>query len=283
MRKLKIIKKLIEEKKPIMSKRQLTLAKYILENIEETAFLTSVRLGKKAGVSEATVIRFAQFLGFSGFKDIKKSLQRAIKAKMTPQIKMRETVERIKNKENVFNNLLNIDKAILDEVNRNCSEKNIKKAAEYLGKARIIYIIGLGISKAIVDFLEFRLNRFGYNTMAITGGGEEVIDKLMGISQKDIIIGIGFFRPHKELLAALDLVKQKKIPIITITDSELSPIAANADVVLSAKRGPVELMTSLVAPMSVANILILTLAMEDKKGSIDSFVKLDELKKIYNL
>jgi len=135
---------------------------------------------------------------------------------------MRETVERIKNKENVFNNLLNIDKAILDEVNRNCSEKNIKKAAEYLGKARIIYIIGLGISKAIVDFLEFRLNRFGYNTMAITGGGEEVIDKLMGISQKDIIIGIGFFRPQKELLAALDLVKQKKIPIITITDSELS-------------------------------------------------------------
>jgi len=266
-----------------MSKSQLKLAMYILENTEETAFLTSAKLGEKAGVSEATVIRLAQFLGFSGFKDIKENLQQIIKQKITPKIKIKETIERIKNKEDVFCNLLNVDKAILEEVNRNCSEKNIKRVVEYLRKARIIYIVGLGISKAIVDFLEFRLNRLGYNVIAITSGGEEVIDKLMGISQKDIIVGVGFFRPHKELIAALDIVKQKKVPIIAITDSEFSPIATNADVILNAKRGPVELMTSLVAPMSVANILILTLAMEDKKKSIDSFAKLDELKERYHL
>lgn len=266
-----------------MSKRQLKLAEYILENIDETAFLTSVKLGEKAKVSEATVIRFAQFLGFSGFKDIKESLQQAIKQKLTPKIKMKETIERIKNKENVFCNLLNIDKAILDKVDHNCSEKNIKKVVEYLRKSSIIYIIGLGISKAIVNFLEFRLNRLEYNVLAITSGGEEVIDKLMSITPKDVIIGIGFFRPHRELIAALEIAKQKGVPIIAITDSEFSPIATNADVVLNAKRGPADLMTSLVAPMSVANILILTLAMEDQEKSIDAFVKLDELKEKYNL
>jgi DNA-binding MurR/RpiR family transcriptional regulator len=266
-----------------MSKKQLKLAKYILENAGETAFLTSAKLGEKAGVSEATVIRFAQFLGFSGFKDVKENLQQAIKEKITPQVKMKETIERIKNKENVFFNLLSIDKATLDEVNRNCSEKNIKRAIEFLRKARIIYIIGLGISRAIVNFLEFRLNRLGYNVITITSGGEEVIDKLMSTTQKDVIIGIGFFRPHRELIAALEMVKQKGVPIITITDSEFSPIAKNADVILNAKRGPAELMTSLVAPMSVANILILTLAMEDKKRSIDLFTKLDKLKEKYKL
>ena len=266
-----------------MSKRQLKLAKYILANTDETAFLTSEKLGKKAGVSEATVIRLAQFLGFSGFKDIKENLQQKIKDKITPQLKMRETVERIKNKKDVFSNLLSIDKAVLEETSHNCSEKNIKRAVEYMKKARIIYIIGLGISKAIVDFLEFRLNRLGYNVAAITSGGEEVIDKLMGISRKDMVVSIGFFRPHKELIAALDIVKQKNIPVIAIADSELSPIAVNVDVVLKAKRGPAELMTSLVAPMSVVNILVLTLAMEDKEKSIDTFAKLDELKKRYNL
>lgn len=266
-----------------MSKRQLKLANYILENTEDTAFLTSAKLGEKAGVSEATVIRFAQFLGFSGFKDVKKSLQQVIKQKITPQIKMRETVERIKNKENVFYNLLNIDKAILDEVDRNCSEKNVKRAVEYLKKARIIYIIGLGISQAIVNFLEFRLSRLEYNVLTITSGGEEVIDKLMSITSNDVIIGIGFFRPHKELMAALEIAKQKGVPIIAITDSEFSPIANNADVVLNAERGPAELMTSLVAPMSVANILILTLAMEDKEKSIEAFVRLDDLKEKYKL
>ena len=80
-----------------MSKSQLKLAMYILENTEETAFLTSAKLGEKAGVSEATVIRLAQFLGFSGFKDIKENLQQIIKQKITPKIKIKETIERIKN------------------------------------------------------------------------------------------------------------------------------------------------------------------------------------------
>ena len=266
-----------------MSKRQLKLAKYIMENTEETAFLTSKKLGKKAGVSEATVIRLAQFLGFSGFKDIKKNLQQVIKEKLTPQVKMRETVERIKNKENVFHNLLSIDKAVLEDTGHNCSEKNIKKAVEYVKNARIVYIVGLGISKSIVDFLEFRLNRLGYNVIPITDGGEEVIHKLMGISQKDMLICIGFFMSHKELMVALDIVKQKKIPVVAIADSEFSPTAANAEVVLKARRGPAELITSLVAPMLAANILVLTLVMEDKEESIDSFARLDELKKRYNL
>jgi len=266
-----------------MSKRYLKLAEYMLEHFEEITFITSAKLGKKAGVSEATVIRFAQFLGYTGFKNLKENLQQEIKRKITPKIKMKETIERIKNKEDVFHNLLSIDKSILSEVHHNCSEKSIDTAVRHLMKARIIYIIGLGISRAVVDFLEFRLNRLGYSVIVITDGGEEVIDKLMGISNKDVIIGIGFFRPHKELIVALEIVKQKEVPIIVITDSEFSPIATDANVILNAKRGPAELMTSLVAPMSVANILIMTLAMEDKEKSIELFAKLDDLKEKYKL
>lgn len=266
-----------------MSKRFLKLALYMLEHFEEITFVTSLKLAEKAGVSEATVIRFAQFLEYTGFKNLKENLQQEIKLKITPKVKMKETIERIKKKEDVFNNLLSIDKSILSEVHHNCSEKSIDAAVKYLVKARIVYIIGLGISKAVVDFLEFRLNRLGYNVIAITDGGEDVIDKLMGISKLDVIIGIGFFRPHKELIVALEIAKQKKVPVIVITDSEFSLIATDANVILNAKRGPAELMTSLVAPMSVANILIMTLAMEDKEKSIKLFAKLDELKEKYKL
>ena len=51
---------------PSFSKGQKKLAEYILENYDTAAFLTAARLGKKAGVSESTAVRFAAMLGYEG-------------------------------------------------------------------------------------------------------------------------------------------------------------------------------------------------------------------------
>ncbi|RKX72977.1 MAG: hypothetical protein DRP87_19740 [Spirochaetes bacterium] len=267
-----------------MTKGQNKLADYILENTEEVSFLTSSELGKKAGVSEATVIRFAQFLGFTGYPEFKENLQHLIKERITPRIKMKETVERIKNKEDVFNNLIHIDRAMLERLmEENSPEGNIRQAVNLLHKGKKIFLVGLGISKAVVDFLEFRLYRLKYNVTAITAGGDEIINKMLGIRSEDVVLGIGFFRPHREIIVAFDIARNNGASIIAITDSDTSPLALKANVVLQAKRGPSEIMTSLVAPMSIANILVLSLAMEEKEDSIKAFNELDHLKEKYNL
>ena len=217
-----------------MTKGQRKLADYILQNSQDMAFLTSAELSSRTGVSEATIIRFFRFLGFTGFSDFKESLQQSIKNKITPTAKMKETVEKIKNKENVFTNLLNIDRAMLDEVAENCLEQNIQSAVQYIKKAKRIFIIGLGVSKAVADFLEFRLHRLKYTVVTITGGGEEVVDKLMSCTGDDVVIGTGFFRTRREVMVAFDIVRQKNTPRIAITDSYSSPLANNSDVVLYA-------------------------------------------------
>ena len=170
-----------------------------------------------------------------------------------------------------------------DIIQENLSQDTIKKAGKIISKGRRIYVIGFGISRGIVDFLDFRLNRMGYPVTTITIGGAEVVEKLFSANEKDVIIAIGFFRPHKEIGISFDIAHEKNIPVISITDSFSSPLARGAAVVLHARRGPKEFITSLVAPMAVANIITLTLAMEDKEKSIHSFHELEGMKDKYNL
>ncbi len=277
------VKAIIEKNKKNMTNAQLQLADFILDNFDDINYLTYSKISNRAGVSEASIIRFLRFLGFQSISDFKERVKENIKRKTLPSIRMKDTVERIEKKENICENLLNIDRAMLDEIQENLSQDTIKKAGKIISKARRIYVIGFGISRGIVDFLDFRLNRMGYPVTTITIGGAEVVEKLFSANEKDVIIAIGFFRPHKEIGISFDIAHEKNIPVISITDSFSSPLARGAAVVLHARRGPKEFITSLVAPMAVANIITLTLVMEDKEKSIHSFHELEGMKDKYNL
>ena len=54
----------IQENAPTFSKGQRKIANFILESYDKAAFMTASRLGKKVGVSESTVVRFASELGY---------------------------------------------------------------------------------------------------------------------------------------------------------------------------------------------------------------------------
>ncbi|HVT52444.1 MAG TPA: SIS domain-containing protein [Dongiaceae bacterium] len=56
------------------------IAKYLLDNMDEVPFETGATIAAAAGVSEASVARFAQRLGFNDLKDLKRGLRRQSRA-----------------------------------------------------------------------------------------------------------------------------------------------------------------------------------------------------------
>src|SRR5688572_16702430 len=71
-----------------MSKGQKLIAEYIMKNYDKAAFMTASRLGSIVGVSESTVVRFANALNYDGYPKLQKALQELIRNKLT-------TVQRI--------------------------------------------------------------------------------------------------------------------------------------------------------------------------------------------
>jgi DNA-binding MurR/RpiR family transcriptional regulator len=98
------------------------------------------------------------------------------------------------------------------------------------------------------------------------------------MTDQDLLFVICFFDISGALQLILDYANEIKCPVIMLTDTLGSIIGDKADVVLSAKRGPVSEFHSLVVPMTIINTLLLAVAQEDQGYVMTNLDKLDQMR-----
>lgn len=268
--------KMIQVKFPRLSKGQKLIAEFILKHYDKAAFMTAAKLGDSVGVSESTVVRFANELGYSGYPKLQKALQELIKTKLT-------TVQRIEissdflSEETILKNVLKADmdniRATLEKLNNDSFEEVVDKILS----AKKIYIMGLRSSTTLAEFLGFYLNLILDNVRVVTYGISDIFEQMLRLDDNDLFIGIGFPRYSTRTVEALKYAKSNGASVVAITDSLLSPLAADADITLMAQSNMASFVDSLVAPLSVINALILAVGLKEKGQIFHSFEKLEHI------
>lgn len=265
-----------------MSKGHKIIAEYIINNYDKAAFMTAAALGSNINVSESTVVRFANALGYSGYKELQRELQEVIKNKLT-------TVQRLSLAEDYVkgsNSLVKIMQSDIDNIKKTMNEidlSSIRKATELLINGNQIYVIGLRSSAFLAGYLCFYLNFLFSNVKLISAGPNDVFEQLVKAEKGDVVIGLTFPRYSKKTIEALDYARRKRCSIISITDSLLSPAASLSDVNLVARSDMISFIDSLVAPMSLINAFIIALSNEKKKDITTYFEELENIWKTYNI
>ena len=74
------------------SKGQRQIARYIIDHYEQAAYMTAARMGAIVGVSESTVVRFANELGFDGYPELQRGLQDLIRNRLPSSVWRSPTV-----------------------------------------------------------------------------------------------------------------------------------------------------------------------------------------------
>ncbi|HEX9026156.1 MAG TPA: MurR/RpiR family transcriptional regulator [Clostridium sp.] len=278
----KDLMRLIQGKFIRLSKGQKLIAEYILKYYDKAAFMTAAKLGISVGVSESTVVRFANELGFSGYPKLQKSLQELIKNKLT-------TVQRLELRNDYFSDgdalkgVLKADmeniRATLEKINQNTFEEVVKNIFEAQG----IYIVGLRSSTALAEFLGFYLNIILQNVRTVSYGISDVFEQMINIGEGDLVIGIGFPRYAAKTIDALAFAQDRGAKVVALTDSLLSPLASKADFTLIAQSNMASFVDSLVAPLSVINALIIAVGMREKENISDIFGNLEKIWQTYNV
>ena len=274
--------RLIQQKFPRLSKGQKLIAEYILKHYDKAAFMTAAKLGVTVGVSESTVVRFANELGFSGYPTLQKALQELIKNKLTSVQRIELSSDYI-SEENALKSVLKADmeniRATLEKINSNTFEEVV----ESIFRAERIYIVGFRSSQALAEFLGFYLNLLLDNVKIVSTGVSDIFEQLLRIREGDVVIGVGFPRYSSRTVEALKYAKSKNVQVIAITDSLLSPLAANSDYTLIAQSNMASFVDSLVAPLSVINALIVAVGLREKNKISDTFGTLEKLWEEYNV
>ncbi|TCT25477.1 RpiR family transcriptional regulator [Melghiribacillus thermohalophilus] len=269
----------IAEKIPDMSKSQEKIAKYILKNPNTVPFLTVGKLARMVGVSQATVVRFATFLGYSGFPEFQQDLQDSLKKQMTTteRLQMSDMIYKGNKSEKMIVEIFQDDITNIQSTIEQLDIPSFEKAVQALLDARKIYIVANRSAMSLGIFLEYYLRIMLDNVEFITSY-ELISEKFNNLNKKDVVVGISFPRYTKSTVNSFAFARERGATTIAITDNLLSPLIPNADIPLTASSRMPSFIDSFVAPLSLLNALISQIGRSKK---VDISKKLDELENMW--
>lgn len=266
----------IRKKSGEMSRAHKKIASCLETHPESAPFLTAAKLAEEAGVGEATVVRFAVSLGFSGYTEMQKSLQREFRERLTTVERLKISGEVYPEESRIAYEILKDDLSNLRQTMNGLDGAAFKEAVDRINGASRIRVVAFRSSHALGYFLAFYLHLIHSDTELIESS-DTMLEKLSPLGEKDLVIGIGFPRVTSRTVQALQFARSRNIPILAITDSHTSPLVGVGDTVLTASSRLPSIVDSFTAPLSLINALITAVGRENHSITVRRLREMEEL------
>ena len=267
--------RVIHERHDDMSKSYQRIAVYLTQNPNDVAVLSVSAIAERCGVLASNVVRFAQALGYDGFKTLQGLFQKRLST-AAPGFEARvKALERDldarkdRSEGGFLRDLIVRDIASLQNLLADVTEADLKKAVNLLEKAEVIYLLGQLRSSPVAELLRYILTMLGKRCVLLDPSGGLATHMARAIRKTDLLFAISFRFYATEVVNIVDEAASRKVPIIAISDSTLSPLAKAATVLLSVPEHEYTFSRSLAAPMCLAQALTVALAARLQKNLVN--------------
>lgn len=260
-----------------LTKGEKKIAEYFVKNPKKVMMLSALELGKEIGVSDASILRFSKALGFQKFSDLKNYIASGFST-ITPNDRMVKNWNNFHSQNDIVNKIVNSDLENIKEFLLHIDFEQIETVVNWMNKAKKIYFLGIGSSRAISQFMFWHMKRLGFNTECINEGGLGLYEAFSHITKKDIVMLFSFPRFLNDEVKSITLAKEQGAKIITVTSNPFSEISFLSDMVLETFVENDGFFNSYMVPMELCNIM-LTAIFEKNKESIFTELKKNSLVK----
>lgn len=219
-----------KKKFPELSKGLKKVADELLTEPLSFAIHPAKKVGAIIGVSETMVIRFCHEIGYAGYSDLQRELR-----SIFLDLKKTESKQQIGETALVqsFARHMSGDIHRIQDNLDQMDEETLEKAIQKILTSEKILVAGYYHSFAFAHWLSFNLNYILGNASLYR---PETDTGLLNLpAEKSCIVIFSFYRYAVDTIALAKEAKEKGIPIITITDSRVSPVAEFADIVIPLK------------------------------------------------
>ncbi|MFZ4453118.1 MurR/RpiR family transcriptional regulator [Salibacterium aidingense] len=261
---------LVKEKYDTLSPGKKRVAEYILKNLEKASYNTIIEIQNESNVSETTVIRLAYALGFSGFSDMQKTIQKQIINHNNYSWE-----QEVNNDNNPYSQIMEKDIQIIKQTLNTMDIENFETAVEQISQADKVLVVGYHTAYAAATWFSLTLGLLRENVKLIEYKNE--YEELLGITENTVVLAISFPRYRKNTFAFLEKTKEQGAFTISVTDSKLSPIGRLADITLLTNTNRDESGYNSIAPvLSFLNLLIVGVRKKDDTTMNERLQKLEE-------
>jgi DNA-binding MurR/RpiR family transcriptional regulator len=272
---------LILDRYESFSKSHKRVADYVVTHLQEVLYFPMAKLVDAVGVSHATVVRFAQGLGYEGFNELRDSLFAYYQEFLAPEGRMRHSIEELERGPLSYESITRQCIAFLERSIAGVDEKALQGAAAALCAATRVYVFGLGPDESLGLDLHFRLRRLKLDTVRVADAGRHLFEHLLRIQPSDVAVLYTFANPSADFRRLMRVLADRKVPSVLITDLQTPPVVRQASYLLQADRGPRGTFPSPLVPTAITYAL--TLSVADRLGAkaLEALKELGDLRETY--
>jgi DNA-binding MurR/RpiR family transcriptional regulator len=242
------------------------VARFVTQNPNAVAMDSINAVAAKIGVHPSSLVRFAQHLGYSGFKDMQSIFQTRL-ATAAPGFRerIRALEDELSRKEQVgplghLRDLVVRDTAALHTLLETVTEQSLEEASRLLTEAGTIYVAGQLRSEPIAVLLRYLLTMLRRKVVLLDPAGGLALEMATVMAPGDVLIAIAFRHYAQEVVAIAETAAQSGVGVVVITDSVLSPLAKDASVLFTVPEEEYSFSRSLAAPICLVQCLAVAIA-----------------------
>ena len=228
---LKSLSDYIQERFDEFSRSQKDVARYIVDHLDEAAFLTAEELARRASTSSSTVVRFSQALGFEGYPELQQAAieeyRTTIAASGAANGGLLFSFDHSE-----LEGSLSADYANLEETARKLTPEQVDASVSALAEAQRIVIVGVDQMAFFASYLRHTLSLLDIRAEIVASTGGESLQRLGRIDDETLVITLSAGRAHPLLLRAMKLALHRGARTLAISDATMSEVGEHAELTL---------------------------------------------------
>ena len=199
------------------------IADYIVNNTQKVIDMTISELAESAGASDATVTRFCKKCHMKGFHHLKITLARELVESKKDDVKISGDVSESNIKESLSNKVEELKQTV-----SMIDEKELSEILNLIRNARNVQFAAVGNTIPVALDGCYKFNQIGIPSVT-NPIWETQIAYTFNLSKGDVVIIISNSGSSKRLIDVIEAAKAKEAYIVSITNSNNSPIAKISD------------------------------------------------------
>ncbi|WP_305402150.1 MurR/RpiR family transcriptional regulator [Photobacterium leiognathi] len=252
------------------------ITQYFVAHYTTLPFAKIDELCKQIGVGKATLGRFLQHLGFTGFLEFKKQVTDEFAQTLTTPIERYESTQQTVSEHSIL-------EKHYDEVISNIaasfaqiSESDFNRAIDYMQEQKgKLYVIGSASSEALANYFYLLARYLRKDVILLKADISTLPHQLADVTKDDKLLAISYHRFSTTTLRLVKWFHQHGGKIIFVTDQPVNPFVAYCDIQFSVESTSEGFFNNRTAGFALIELFIKGLSRQKEKN--DRFKRIESL------
>lgn len=253
-----------------------TAARYVLDRPDDVALLSMREQARRAGVAPATMTRLAKRLGLEGYDEVRALYAGAVRAGtlgFAGKAGVQVEAQKLRGERALAADMALSLSRELARLAEPATLERLADAANRLHQARRIYCLGLRACHGAAWHFHYMLSLLGDKTVMLDDAGGTGLDALRDAGAGDVLLAASVKPYARATVEAARYAATEGVPVVALTDSEVSPLAQVASAVIIVATESPSFFHTMTPLLAVAEILAALVAGRSGQKALDALAR----------